>query len=322
MLNQKLLVSSHAPFFHNGTSIRGKSYDIILAAVPAVILGISKFGAPALAVVAFSMAWAMIWELAMNKAMKRPISIGDGNAAVIGLIFAMMMPATTPWWAVVTGTFIAIVIGKQIFGGIGCNPLNPAVLAIAILAISWKGIVNFDQALVNYEFKFFAPYPLEQLKNFGAFQTGAYPISDLFKGMQTGGIGSASGIWLAVGGLYLFLRGHIRWEIPVSFLFGIFLTALIFNQADSVKYAGPAFHIFTGYTLIGAFFLLTEDSSSPVNFIPMILYGLIAGVMTVLIRNIGVDIDGTVLAILLLNTANPLLDKIKPKALGKGAYYA
>lgn len=322
MLNQKLLVSSHAPFCHNGTSIRGKSYNIILAAVPAVIMGISKFGAPALAVVAFSMAWAMIWELAMNKAMKRPISIGDGNAAVIGLIFAMMMPATTPWWAIVTGTFIAIVIGKQIFGGIGCNPLNPAVLAMAILMLSWKGVVNFDQAFVNYEFDFFAPYPLEQLKNFGPFHTGAYPVHDLFWGMQTGGLGSSSGFWLILGGLYLIVRGHIRWEIPVSFLVGIFFTALIFNLADPVKYAGPLFHILTGYTLIAAFFLLTEDSSSPVNFVPMILFGLIAGIMTVLIRNIGVYVDGTLFAILLLNTANPLLDKIKPKALGKGDYYA
>ena len=157
MLNQKLFVSSHAPFYHNGTSIRGKSYNIILASIPAVVMGIYQFNAPALAVVAFSMAWAMIWELAMNKAMKRPISIGDGNAAVIGLMFAMMMPATTPWWAIVTGTFIAIVVGKQIFGGIGCNPLNPAVLAVAVVMLSWKGLVNFDEALVNYDFGFFAP---------------------------------------------------------------------------------------------------------------------------------------------------------------------
>ncbi len=322
MLNQKLLVSSHAPFCHNGTSIRGRSYDIILASVPAVIVGISKFHAAALAVVAFSMAWAMIWELIMNKAMKRPISIGDGNAAVIGLMFAMMMPATTPWWTIIIGTFLAVVIGKQIFGGIGCNPLNPAVLAIAVLMLSWKGVMNFDQALVNYEFDFFAPNPLGQLKSFGVLLTGAYSTHDLFWGMQAGGIGSSSGFWLILGGLYLFLRGHIRWEIPAAFLIGVFVTALIFNIASPEEYAGPVFHILTGYTLIGAFFLLTEESSSPVNFLPMILFGLLAGVMTVLMRNIGVYIDGTIYAILLVNTANPLLDKIKPKALGKGAYYA
>ena len=322
MLNQRLLVSSHAPFCHNGTSIRGKSYNIILAAIPAVIMGIYQYGAPALAVIAFSVACAMIWELLMNMAMKRPISIGDGNAAVIGLMFAMMMPATTPWWAVVTGTFLAVVVGKQIFGGIGGNPLNPAVLSVAIIMISWKGLVDFDEALVNYDFNFYALYPLGALKHFGVFPTGAYKIKDLFMGMQAGGIGSTFGLGLVIGGLWLILRGYIRWEISISFLAGTFFTALIFNLVDPENYAGPMFHIVTGYTLIGAFFLLTEDSSSPVNFIPMVLYGLIAGIMTVLIRNIGSYIDGTVLAILLLNTANPLLDKIKPKALGKGAYYA
>lgn len=322
MLNQKLLVSSHAPFCHNGTSIRGKSYNIILAAVPAVLMGISKFGAPALAVLTFSMAWAMIWELVMNKAMKRPISIGDGNAAVIGLMFAMLMPATTPWWAVVTGTFLAVVVGKQIFGGIGCNPLNPAVMAIAIIMLSWKGIVNFDEAFVNYEFDFFSLYPLGALKQHGVFYANSYNLYDLFMGMQIGGVGSTFGLGLVIGGLYLIARGHIRWEIPVSFLAGIFFTAFIFNLADPEKYAGPMFHIVTGYTLIGAFFLLTEDSSSPVNFIPMILYGVIAGILTVIIRNIGAYIDGTILAILIVNIANPLLDKIKPRALGKGSYYA
>ena len=322
MLNQKLFVGSHAPFCHNGTSIRGKSYNTIIAAIPAVAMGVYRFGTPALAVLVFSIAWAMIWELAMNKAMKRPLSIGDGNAAVIGLMFAMMMPATTPWWAVVTGTFIAVVVGKQIFGGIGCNPLNPAVLAVTILMLSWKGVVDFDEALVNYDFPFFARYPLGALKQLGVFQTGAYPLKDLFMGMQTGGIGAIFGLGLVIGGLFLIVRGDIRWEIPISFLAGIFFTALIFNQVDPSKYAGPLFHILTGYTLLAAFFLLTEDSSSPVNFIPMILYGLIAGMMTVLIRNIGVYIDGTIFAILLLNVANPLLDKIRPRALGKGADYA
>ena len=285
-------------------------------------MGISKLGAPALAVVAFSVAWAMIWELVMNKAMKRPISIGDGNAAVIGLIFAMMMPATIPWWAIITGTFIAVVVGKQIFGGIGCNPLNPAVLSVAIITLAWNGLVDFDKALVNYNFSFFPLYPLGEVKHLGAFYVGAYTPYDLFMGLQTGGIGSTFGLGLVIGGLYLILRGYIRWEISVSFLVGIFVTALFFNLADPEKYATPLFHILTGYTLIGAFFLLTEDSSSPVNFVPMILYGAIAGIMTVLIRNIGADVDGTVLAILLLNVANPLLDKIRPRAMGKEAYHA
>jgi electron transport complex protein RnfD len=322
MLDRKLFIGSHAPFLHNGSSITARSYDIILAALPAVVMGIYQYGAPALGVVALSISCAMLWELMMNFTMGRPVSIGDGNAAVIGLMFAMLVPAAMPWWAVLTGTFVAVVIGKQIFGGIGCNPLNPALVAIAIITLSWENLMDFDEALVNYDLGFYAAYPLGAVKHFGASSVSHYNLPHLLMGLQTGGIGSAFGLGLIIGGLYLTLRGHIRWEIPVSFIAGIFLTAFIFNMANPDKYAGPVFHLLTGYTLIGAFFLATEDSSSPVNFIPMLLYGLMGGALTILIRNIGTFADGTVFAILLMNVANPLLDKIRPKAMGKGKEYA
>ena len=317
MDNRKLFVSSHAPYWHNGSSITEKSYNIMLAALPAVLLGIFQYGAPALAVVTFSISCAMIWELIMNFVMRRPVSIGDGNAAVIGLMLAMLLPAATPWWVVLIGTFLAIVVGKQIFGGIGCNPLNPALVAIAMIFLSWKGILNFDEALLNYELGFPMTYPLATLKYFGVEAVSEYGMGDLLMGCHTGGIGSTFGLGLILGGIYLILRGLIRWEIAISFMAGVFITALLFNVADPAAYASPAFHLFTGYTLIGAFFLATEDSSSPVNFIPMLIYGVLAGLLTVLIRNIGAMVDGVVFAILMLNLANPLLDKIRPKALGK-----
>ena len=317
MDNQKLFVSSHAPFWQNGNSIAKKSYNIMLAALPAVILGIYHYGAPALGVVTFSISCAMIWELIMNLIMKRPVSIGDGNAAVIGLMFAMLLPASTPWWVVLIGTFLAVVIGKQIFGGIGCNPLNPALVAIAMVFLSWKGIMDFNEALLNYELGFPMIYPLATLKHFGVEAVSEYGAGALLMGFHTGGIGATFGLGLIIGGIYLILRGLIRWEISISFLAGVFITALLFHIADPAAYADPMFHLLTGYTLIGAFFLATEDSSSPVNFIPMLLYGALAGLLTVLIRNIGAMVDGVVFAILMLNLANPLLDKIRPKALGK-----
>lgn len=317
MDNRKLFVSSHAPYWHNGSSIAVKSYNIMLAAVPAVLMGIYQYGAPALGVVTFSISCAMIWELIMNLIMRRPVSIGDGNAAVIGLIFAMLLPAATPWWVVLIGTFLAIVIGKQIFGGIGCNPLNPALVAIAMISLSWKGILDFNEALLNYELGFPMTYPLATLKHLGVEAVSEYGAGALLMGCHTGGIGATFGLGLIIGGIYLILRGLIRWEIAISFLAGIFITALLFNVANPETYAGPVFHLLTGYTLIGAFFLATEDSSSPVNFVPMLLYGALAGLLTVLIRNIGAMVDGVVFAILMLNLANPLLDKIRPKAIGK-----
>lgn len=322
MLDQKLLIGSHAPFWHDMSSISERSYHIMLAALPAVLMGIYQYGAPALGVVAFSISCALLWEFLMNLLMRRPVSITDGNAAVIGLLFAMLVPASTPWWAVLVGTFVAIIIGKVIFGGIGCNPLHPTLVAVAMLMLSWKGLFDFDKALVNYDLGFNMVYPLGALKHFGPSISENYDLMDLLMGRQSGGIGATFGLGLIIGGIYLILRGFIRWEISLSFLVGVFVTALIFNMADSESYAGPLFHLLTGYTLIGAFFLAPEDSSSPVNVIPMFLYGVLAGILTVLIRNIGFFADGVVFAILMFNIANPLLDKIRPQAVGKGIEYA
>jgi electron transport complex protein RnfD len=322
MGNERLFVGSHAPFWHNGSSITTKNYHVMLAALPAVVLGIYQYGTPAVGVLALSISFAMIWELLMNFLTRRSISIGDGNAAVIGLLFAMLLPATTPWWAVLVGTFVAVIIGKQIFGGLGCNPLNPTLVAIAIMMLSWKSLLDFNGTLVDYDMGFNMIYPLAAVKGFGASVAANYSTLGLLMGQHCGGVGTSFGLGLIIGGLYLIFRGDIRWEISLSFLVGVFVTALVFNIADPEKYANPLFHLLTGYTLIGAFFLLTEDSSSPVNFIPMLIYGAGAGVVTVLIRNIGAFVDGVVFAILLMNVANPILDKIRPKAMGREIEHA
>jgi electron transport complex protein RnfD len=220
---------------------------------------------------------------------------------------------------VVTGTFLAVVIGKQIFGGIGANPFNPVALSLAILYVSWGSVLSFDAALANYDFDFKMADPLVALKSFGPAAVADYSTADLLVGRQSGGIGSICGLGLLLGGGYLILRGFIRWEIALSFAAGLFLTAAIFHAVSPESYAGPFFHLLTGYSLIGAFFLATDDASSPVNFIPMLLYGFGGGLMTILIRNIGAYPDGVILAVLLMNIVNPLLDKIRPKAMGKVA---
>lgn len=318
MFDQKKFVVSHAPFLHDESRISERSYNIMLAALPAVLFGLVHYGIPALGVVSLSISSSIIWEFLMNYVTKRPKSIGDGNAALIGLLFAMLLPATSPWWLVLTGTFVSVVIGKQIFGGIGGNPFNPALIGIAILMVSWKNFFDFDDALLNYDLGFIMVYPLAALKHFGVSAVDSFTISDLLLGRQTGAIGTTFGIGIIAGGIYLIIRGFIRWEISLSFLAGVLITAFIFYLYDSTRYAGPFFHLLTGYTLIGAFFLATEDSSSPVNFIPMFIYGAGGGIMTVLIRNIGAHVDGVVFAVILMNIANPLLDKIRPKAIGKG----
>jgi electron transport complex protein RnfD len=313
---QKFIVS-FAPFWHNGSRVTDRSLQIFLAAVPAALFGVYRFGFSALGVLALSVSSAVLWELAFTRVAGRPVSVGDGTAAVIGLLFGMMLPATLPWWAVITGTFLAIVVARQIYGGVGANPFNPAAVAVAILMLAWKQRMDVDAALVNYAFDFPAAFPLAAAKAFGTGAVKDFTLMDLFWGRQIGAIGTVSGAGLLAGGVYLILRGTIRWEIPISFLAGVAVTAAIFHAADPVRFAPPGFHLLTGFTLFGAFFLATEDSSSPVNFIPMLIYGAVVGSIAVLIRNIGVFAEGLVFAVLAGNLIQPLLDKIRPKALGK-----
>jgi Na+-translocating ferredoxin:NAD+ oxidoreductase subunit D len=319
MNNQKKFIVSHAPFWHNGSGVPGRNYNIILALIPAVMMGMAYFGVPALGALSLSVASAIGWELLFNKLAKRDITVGDGQAALIGLLFGMLLPATAPYWLVITGTFFAIFIGKQIFGGIGANPFNPAVLAVAILTISWKPYFDFDGKMVNYNFPFAAHYLPQALKAFGPAAIAKVNLADLLIGRQVGGIGTTCGLALILGGLYLIARGLVRWEIPLAYIAGIVVTAAIFHITDASRFAGPMFHLLTGYTLIAAFFLATDDSSSPVNTVPMLIYGIMGGMMTILIRNIGAYPDGTLYAILVINLINPLIDKIRPKAIGKVA---
>jgi len=320
MNSKKTLIVSHAPFWHDGSGIPERSYHTIIAALPAAAVGIAHYGAPALGVISLAMATAILWELLLNYASKRPFTIGNGNAALVGLLLAMVMPASTPWWIVIVGTFLAIVIGMQIFGGIGANPFNPVALAMAILMISYTAHLDVDAGLVNFPLDFpSSTSPIGALKAFGPAAIENLSAVDLFMGRQIGGIGSGCGLAIVIGGVYLMIRGFIRWEVSVSFVVGLFVTAMLFNMADPTRFASPVFHLLTGYTLIGAFFLATESTTSPVNFIPMLIYGALGGVMTVLIRNIGVYVDGVFFAILLINLINPLVDKIRPKAIGKVA---
>lgn len=315
-MNTNKLIVSHAPFWHDGDSLFTMNLNIMIAALPAVIAGILQFGVPAVGVLALSISSAMIWEMIANFISKKPLSIGNLDAAVIGLMFGMMLPAVMPWWVVVIGTLVAVMIGKMIFGGIGANPFNPALIGMAILMLSWKSFFDFDAALVNYEFNFVELAPLAAVK-FKIASAADFSLMDLLMGREIGGIGSTFGLGIIIGGIYLILRGYTRWEISVSFILGIVITALCFKTVHPDIYSGPLFHLFSGYTLLGAFFLATENSSSPVNTLPMLIYGFLGGFMVILMRNIGVYEDGTVLAILLINLVNPLIDNIRPKALGK-----
>jgi Na+-translocating ferredoxin:NAD+ oxidoreductase subunit D len=318
MSEQRKHIVSHPPFIRVGNTLFPRHCTIVVAALFALVPGVVRFGTAALGVACLSVATAVFWEFALSKLSKAELAVGDGNSVVIGLLFSMMLPATTPWWAVVTGTFIAVIIGKMIFGGTGGNPFNPAVVSVGVLMISWPHLLNFTATLVNYDSAYNMIEPLWNVKYFGAGMAGSYAPMDLLLGKQAGGIGAVTGAGLIAGGLLLIVRGISRWEIALSFLAGVFIAAWGFHAANPEMYAGPVFHLLTGYTLLGAFFLAPEDSSSPVNPVPMAMYGLGGGILTVLIRNKGLYVDGVVYAVLLMNLASPILDKIRPRIIGQG----
>jgi H+/Na+-translocating ferredoxin:NAD+ oxidoreductase subunit D len=309
------LVVSPGPHLHGGARISGIYYQFLLALLPAVIFGISHYGFDALDVIGLSMATAMISEMLMQKLLRKPVTIADGSAAVSGLLLALILPAHSPAYIVVVASSLGIIIGKQCFGGLGANPLNPALVGWAIVRITkpWAGFLDFDLILVNTDPGFPIEYPLSVLRVMGPAALDNFNMWELFLGRQTGGIGGAEIAALLAGGIYLVLAGKIRWQIPLFFLLGIVIAASMFHIANKEQFVGPMFHILTGNVIIGAFFLSTDFSSSPVNRWGMIIYGLCCGFLTIILRTWSTYLDGVVFACLLMSLFVPLLDKIKSK---------
>ncbi len=309
------LTVSPAPHCHSGARITGISYNFILALIPAMAMGAYYYGFDAIRVMAASVASAMLAEAAIQSVLRRPITIADGSAAVSGLLLALILPASVPFYLVVVANFAGIIVGKQCFGGLGANPLNPALVGWAIIRVTraWAGYLDFDLALINYETGFILQYPLSVLKAKGSGGLVHFSLMALFLGKQAGGIGSSAIVCLLAGGLYLVVRGMIRWEITLSFLVGVVVVSAIFWLGDSTTYANPLFNILAGNVMIGAFFLSTDNASSPVNRVGMLAFGFGCGAMTMVLRSWSVYPDGVVFACLLMNLFAPLLDKIRRK---------
>lgn len=309
------LTVSPSPHCHSGARITGVSFSFLLALLPAVVLGAYYYGFDAIRVMGTSVASAMLAEALIQRVLRKSITIADGSAAVSGLLLALILPASVPLYVVVVANFAGIIIGKQCFGGLGANPLNPALIGWAIIRITktWAGYLDFDLMLINYDPGFILQYPLAVLKAKGPAALSRFDTLALFLGRQTGGIGASAIICLLLGGLYLVIRGAIRWEIPLCFLLGVVTVSGIFWIADKTAYASPLFHLLTGNVMIGAFFLATENGSSPVNRWGLVVFGLGCGAFTVILRVWSVYPDGVVFSCLLMSLFVPMLDRLKAK---------
>ena len=309
MKNSSLVVS-FAPHWHSGTSIASSMYTIVLALLPALLYGMYIFGIDGARVVGLSVLTCVVSEYFLQKLFKKPVTITDGSAVVAGLLFGMILPAGSPFWLVLVGGFMTMLVGKHVFGGLGSNPFNCVLVGWAMVKISWKYQMDFNLTSVKSNLDIVTGYPLGILKKAGVAGLDHISLMDLFIGREIGGIGSTSALLLILGGLFLIYRGIIPWRIPLAFIVGVFITALIFNLGDGTQYAGPLFNLFTGTTMLGAFFLATDYASSPVNKTSMLIFGFSCGVMTILLRSWSIYEDGTFFAILLMNILTPFLDKI------------
>ncbi len=310
--NSLMLAVSAPPFWHCGRTIRKQNYHTMLALMPAAAMAIWHWGIPAARVMALAMLTGIVVEFICQRIMQREVMVDDFSAAISCLLFAFLLPAAAPWWIVIIGSALCITLGKMAFGGLGANPVNTTLVGWALMYVSWPLYLDPNAMQLNTSFV----DPLIQLKFFSADLAEEIPVLDLLLGKQIGGLGAAQALGLLLGGTYLSIRGIIRWEIASSFFVSVMVTASIFHAIDPELYASPIFHALTGSTLLGCFFLATEQASSPDRSMSMMLYGAIGGILVIIIRVYGIYPDGVPFAILLINLLTPMLDSIRPKPFG------
>ena len=324
MENQLYLSSS--PHIHSGETTDKVMRLVIYALLPATALSIYFFGLPALSVLLICTLGCVAFEALACKIMARPQTITDGSAALTGILLALNLPPSSPWWISLLGAAIAILIGKQVYGGLGYNPFNPALVARVVLLISfpvqmtsWTSPAPIGSGLDAVT----AATPLGEMKT-AVMLTGKLPematsgFSNYFLGNMAGSLGEVSALALLLGGLFLLYKKIITWHTPISFIGTVVVVSGLFWLTDPTKYPNPLFHLITGGLILGAFFMATDMVSSPVTYKGMLIFGFGCGLLTVLIRLFGGYPEGVSFAILLMNAATPLIDRYtRPKIYGQ-----
>lgn len=321
----KQLYLSSSPHIHSGQTTDRVMLDVFLSLLPAAGVSVYFFGWPALQVLLLCVFGSMAAEALCQKAMQRPVTVRDGSAAVTGILLALNLPPSSPWWLPLIGVLAAIVIAKQIYGGLGYNPFNPALVARVVLLISfpvqmtaWTTPTPLGSGLDAVS----TATPLGEWKT-AVMLTGKLPeaaqggYADYFVGNMGGSLGEMSALALLIGAAYLFWRRILTWHIPVTFLGSVIILTGIFWLVDPGRYPSPLFHMLTGGLILGVFFMATDMVTSPITVKGALVFGLGCGVITVLIRLFGGYPEGVSFAILLMNAATPLIDHYtKPKKFG------
>jgi electron transport complex protein RnfD len=335
------------PHTHAANDVQMVMLKVMFTLLPATLYGIYIFGWPALNIFVISILAALISEAFCLKLLGKPIKIFlfDGSAVLTAWLLAMSLPPWTPWWIAVIGSVFAIVIGKQIFGGIGQNIFNPAMLARVVLLISFPLEMTtwtspyplFSTSAPNFfeglEVTFLSRMPVDAVSsatilgdistrlgmghNLNEILLHNADSGNLFSGFMKGSLGETSSVLLLIGGLLLIAMRIISWHIPAAMLGSIALLAGFFHLVNPEQYASPWLHVFSGGAILGAFFIATDLVTSPTSNLGKIIFGAGCGALVYIIRTWGGYPEGVAFAVVLMNAVTPLIDYyIRPRIYG------
>lgn len=323
----KKLIVSLSPHVHSTDSVQKNMYGVCIALVPALLASLYFFGVGAAIVLATSVLACVFFEWAINKFIMRRdnITITDGSAILTGLLLGFNLPSNLPIWIILIGALVAIGIGKMTFGGLGCNPFNPALVGRVFL------LVSFPVQMTTW------PVP-GNLTAYLDAETGATPLAimksaikagdasllkelpdafTLLVGQTGGSLGEVSALALLIGFVYMLVRRIITWHIPVSILATVFVLSGLLHLSNPV-YASPETVLMTGGLMLGACFMATDYVTSPMTHKGQLIYGISIGFLTVVIRTFGAYPEGMSFAILIMNAFTPLINTYcKPKRFGE-----
>lgn len=317
----KRLVVSPSPHVHGRESAQRIMIDVLIALAPALLVSAWVFGPRVILITAVSVACCVLFEYLIQRFLiKGPVTVNDFSAVVTGVLLAYNLPAGIPLWIVAIGALVAIGVGKMTFGGLGRNPFNPALVGRVFLLISFPVAMTAFPPLAD---AVSGATPLTAMK---AAMSGGAPLAeamgmftwqDMLAGFKGGSFGEVSAAALLLGGVYLLIRRVISWHIPVAVLGSMAVFTGILWWIDPDAYMSPLFHILAGGAVLGAVYMATDYSTSPMTKKGMAIFGIGIGVITVLIRNWGAYPEGMSFAILIMNAFVPLIDKyITPKRFG------
>ncbi|MBI3681226.1 MAG: RnfABCDGE type electron transport complex subunit D [Acidobacteria bacterium] len=331
-----------SPHFDSGRSVERIMRNVVYALLPVCAFSVWLFGVSALALIVTAAAASVLTEHLFSKLANRPSSVKDFSVVITGLLLALTLPPGFPLWMTAVGGFIAVALGKMLFGGLGFNIFNPALVGRAFLQAAFPvAITSYTPAMARDRFSEFIPTTLAlpfmqpaaltewiARVRVDAF-SGATPLMQqkfdhvtteilpLFLGKVSGSAGETSALLILLCGAYLIARNFMDWRIPAAMLLSAFLAGGAFHLASPAQYPNPFFVLFSGGLMLGALFMATDMVASPVTPLGVWIYGALMGLVTVIIRFLGGLPEGVMYAILLGNAVSPMIDNLtQPRVFG------